>query len=130
MSFSSLLPKNSDKPPNHPHPLGKPSFPGPPVWLLPAPLPLTRPTRQHSLIPLPPPFISALLLKGSLNLSWSYLLRELEQITKVMGDVFVQSTGGGKGKFGKDEKRLKSEEGVMPRTGTLEFVFEELFRRM
>lgn len=71
-----------------------------------------------------------MLLKGSLNLSWSYLLRKLEQTTEVLGYIPVQPTRGGKGKFGKDEERLEGEEGVVPRTGTLEFVFEELFRGM
>lgn len=71
-----------------------------------------------------------MLLKGSLNLSWSYLLRKLEQTTEVLGYIPVQPTRGRKGKFGKDEERLESEEGVVPRTGTLEFVFEELFRGM
>lgn len=131
--FSVYNPTNhnySDEPPNHPHPLGEPSVPGPPVWLVPAPFSMTRPTCQHPLVPLPPPLIPSLLLKGSLNLPRSYSLCKFKEVTEIFSDVSVQPTRGGKGKFGKDEERLEGEESVVSRTSTLEFVFEKIFRGM
>lgn len=128
--YSPTNHNNSDEPPNHPHPLGEPSVPGPPVWLASAPFSLTRPTRQHPLVPLPSPLIPSLLLKGSLNFPRSYLLCKFKEATEILGDVSVQPTRGGKGKFGKDEERLEGKESIMSRTGTLEFVFKKLFREM